>query len=104
MRVPLTPVADIPDEGAVTVDFFGREAFVLNVDGRPRAVMNVCMHLGGPLELQGDRFVCGWHQAEYDRGGRRVSGPGGAASRLMLLPTQVEDGTLYYVYGPDEGD
>ncbi len=102
MKVPLTPVAEIPDDGALTVDFFGREAFVLNLDGHPRAVMNVCMHLGGPLELRDDRFVCGWHQAEYDLGGRRVSGPAQPDSRLMVLPTRVEDGTLYYVDGPDE--
>lgn len=104
MKVALTEVARIPEEGAVTVDFFGREAFVLNLEGRPRAVMNVCMHLGGPLELQGDRFVCGWHQAEYDLGGHRVSGPANADSRLMFLPTRVEDGTLFYVYGPDGGE
>ncbi|HEV3402575.1 MAG TPA: Rieske 2Fe-2S domain-containing protein [Acidimicrobiales bacterium] len=104
MKVALTEVARIPEEGAVTVDFFGREAFVLNLEGGPRAVMNVCMHLGGPLELRGDRFVCGWHQAEYDLGGRRRSGPANADSHLMFLPTRVEDGTLYYVYGPDGGE
>lgn len=104
MKVPLTTVDRIPDEGALTVDFFGRPAFVLNVEGRARAVMNVCMHLGGPLELRGDRFVCGWHGAEFSLGGERAEGPARPGSRLMVLPTRVEDGTLYYVYGPDAGD
>lgn len=102
MKVALTEVANVPEEGALKVDFFGREAFVLNVEGRPRAVMNVCAHLGGPLERQGDRFVCGWHQAEFDLHGRQLRGPAKPDSRLMFLPTRVENETLYYVYGPDE--
>ncbi len=101
MKVPLTEVAGIPEEGALTVDFFGRPAFVLNVDGRPRAVMNVCLHLGGPLELRGDRFVCAWHGAEFDVNGGQTRGPAKPGSRLMVLPTRVEEGTLYYVYGPE---
>ncbi len=78
----------------MAVDFFGRELLVLNVEGRPRAVMNVCMHLGGPLEWRDGRFVCEWHQAEFDVHGRQVKGPAKADSRLMFLPTRVEDGTL----------
>lgn len=104
MRVPLTEVSAIPNEGAITVDFFGRETLVLKVDGRARAVMNTCTHLGGPLECQGDRFVCAWHQAEFDLKGRQIKGPAKRESALMFLPTRVEDGTLYYVYGSDEAD
>ncbi len=104
MKVPLTTLDRIPDEGALTVDFFGRPAFVLNVGGRPRAVMNVCMHLGGPLELQGDRFVCGWHGAQFSLDGQQEEGPATPGSRLMVLPTRVENGTLYYVYERDGRD
>lgn len=102
MKVALTDISAIPDEGVIAVDFFGRETLVLNLDGRPRAVMNVCMHLGGPLECQGDRFVCAWHQAEFGLDGRQLKGPAKADSRLMFLPTRVEDGKLYYVYGSDD--
>ena len=100
MRVALCKVAEIPDEGARTVEFFGREVLVYKVDGQPKAVMNVCMHLGGPLSLQGDHFVCSWHGAEFGtRNGRRLQGPAVPESRLLTLPTRVEEGVLTYVYG-----
>ena len=101
MQQPLVPVTDIPDEGALSVDFFGRDVLVLKVDGRPQAVANVCTHLGGPLERCGETLVCAWHGAEYSVGtGARISGPG-PDSRLMRLPTKVVDGVLTYVYGTD---
>ena len=100
MKYPLCSVAEIPTEGAKEVDFFGRSVLVYLVEGQPRAVANVCLHLGGPLQCQGDRFVCAWHGAEYaPADGRRLSGPVRPDARLMRLPTRVEDGVLTYVYG-----
>ncbi len=99
MKAPICAVADVPAEGAKKVDFFGREALVFSRGGTPRAVMNVCMHLGGPLELRGDRFVCGWHGAEFGCDGVCTKGPAPTGSRLMFLPTRVEEGMLVYVYG-----
>jgi len=66
MEQPLIAVDDIPDEGAVTVDFFGREVLVYNVDGLPRATANVCTHLGGPLQRCDGGFVCTGHGATFD--------------------------------------
>lgn len=100
MKYPLCSVAEIPADGAKEVDFFGRSVLVYLVEGQPRAVANVCLHLGGPLHCEGDRFVCAWHGAEYaPADGRRLSGPVRPAARLMRLPTRVEDGVLTYVYG-----
>jgi nitrite reductase/ring-hydroxylating ferredoxin subunit len=100
VKHPLIPVDQIPQDGVATVEFFGREVFVRTVDGRPKAFVNVCLHLGGQLELRGDRFVCSWHGAQYDaRTGRRLAGPAPSDSRLMTLPTREEDGVLTYVYG-----
>lgn len=65
MKLSLCSVAEIPPDSAIKVDFFGREALVYLVDGRPRAVANICMHLGGPLAQQGERFVCAWHGATF---------------------------------------
>lgn len=64
MKHPLIPTDQIPDDGVATVAFFGREVFVRKVAGRPKAFVNLCLHLGGHLELQGDRFVCTWHGAQ----------------------------------------
>lgn len=99
MREPLIPIADIPPEGTVTVDLLGREVPVLMRDGRPRAYVNVCMHHGGPLTLDGEKFSCKWHGSTFDaRTGRALSGPVRPDTRLMMLPTRVEDGVLTYVY------
>lgn len=100
MKAPLCPVIEIPEDGVKEIDFFGRPVFVYKVDGRPRAVANVCLHLGGPLECKGDTFVCQWHGAEYAYAdGRRLAGPVRQDARLMTLPTRIEDGVLTYVYG-----
>lgn len=100
MKVPLCAVADIPADGTKEVEFFGRSVLVYQVEGQPRAIANVCLHLGGPLRQEGDKFVCSWHGAEYTCGdGRRLAGPVRLDARLMTLPTRVEAGILTYVYG-----
>lgn len=100
MKVPLCKVEEIPDDGEKSVDFFGREVLVVSVEGKPKAIMNVCIHLGGPLQRDGDKLVCAWHNAEFSiADGRRLKGPARPDSRIMILPTRVEDGTLMYVYG-----
>src|SRR5689334_23258457 len=100
MKAPLIKIEDIPDEGTKAVEFFGREVLVLKVEGKPRAIMNTCMHLGGPLSYDGCKLVCAWHGAQFaPEDGHRLKGPAKADSRLMFLPTRIEDETLVYVYG-----
>jgi nitrite reductase/ring-hydroxylating ferredoxin subunit len=100
MKVPLSSLDAIPAAGARKIDFFGREALVYFFEGQPRAVMSSCMHLGGPLELKDGQFACGWHGARFAcSDGACLRGPAAADSKLMFLPTRVEDSTLYYVYG-----
>ena len=99
MEHPLVAVEDIPENGAITVDFFGREVLVYLVDGAPRATANVCTHLGGPLEACGREFVCAWHGATFELAtGARRSGPARADTTLMHLPTKIVDGELRYVW------
>jgi nitrite reductase/ring-hydroxylating ferredoxin subunit len=99
MREPLIQINDIPPVGTVTVDLMGREVLVMLLNGKPRAYLNVCMHHGGPLSLEGDTFVCDWHSSRFDaRTGRALSGPVRPDARLIMLPTRVEDGVLTYVY------
>jgi nitrite reductase/ring-hydroxylating ferredoxin subunit len=99
MRETLIPLADIPETGTVTVDLLGREVLVMLQNGKPRAFVNVCMHHGGQLVLEDDRFTCQWHGAQYDaRTGKALSGPVRPDARLIMLPTHVEDGILIYAY------
>jgi nitrite reductase/ring-hydroxylating ferredoxin subunit len=99
MREQLIGIDDIPPTGTVTVDLLGREVLVMLLNGKPRAYLNVCMHHGGPLTLEGDTFTCGWHGSTFEaRSGRALSGPVRPDARLIMLPTRVEDGVLTYVY------
>ena len=99
MRSELIRVDEIPQNEAVTVDLFGREVLVTMLNGKPRAYINACMHHGGPLVLERDRFKCQWHGARYDaRTGRVIAGPPRPDARLIMLPTRIEDGILTYVY------
>lgn len=100
MKVPLCKIEEIPAEGAKAIDFLGREVLVFEAEGKPKAVLNVCMHLGGPMKLEDGKFVCQWHGAEFEcASGRRLKGPARPEARLIVLPTRVEDGMLTYVYG-----
>jgi nitrite reductase/ring-hydroxylating ferredoxin subunit len=99
MREQLIGIDDIPPTGTVTVDLLGREVLVMLLNGKPRAYLNVCMHHGGPLTLEGETFTCGWHGSTFEaRSGRALSGPVRPDARLIMLPTRVEDGVLTYVY------
>src|SRR5262245_37195046 len=108
MRVPLIDEANVHEGQTSEVDLFGRSVFVLRTDGHVRAYMNVCTHLGGPLQLSADgaTFQCQWHQACFDaRTGAATRPPARPDSRLMRLPVQVEAGQVTYVYGePDQPD
>lgn len=100
VKAPICKLQDIPAEGVKAVTFFDREYLVYRAGGEPRAVLNACMHLGGPLERKGDRFVCPWHGASFAcSSGVRESGPQGTHDRLLTLPTRSENGELVYVYG-----
>ena len=99
MRHPLIPVNDIPESGYVSTDLLGKEVLITMLNGKARAFMNVCMHHGGPLILEGDHFTCQGHGAQYDaRTGHALSGPVRPDARLIMLPTRVEEGMLVYVY------
>lgn len=100
MKHPLCNINEIPEEGSLIVPFFGREVHVYKVNGIPRAVANVCLHFGGPLECKDGKFVCAWHGAEFAmKDGRRLKAPAPSNSRLMFLSTTVDDGVLNYVWG-----
>ena len=101
MKVSLCKLEEIPNGGTKTIDFFGREVLVFNFEGIPKAVINVCVHLGGPLERQDDKLLCAWHNAEFScDNGHQQKGPRREnCSSLIFLPTRIEDNTLNYVYG-----
>jgi nitrite reductase/ring-hydroxylating ferredoxin subunit len=99
MKQPLCPISEIPATGSKIVGFFGREVHVHMEAGKPQATLNVCLHLGGPLEFKNGKFVCPWHGAEFSTAGVCLKEPAAKDARLMVLPTRVVDGVLNYVWG-----
>ncbi|MFZ4814846.1 MAG: Rieske (2Fe-2S) protein [Phototrophicaceae bacterium] len=100
MLYTLCKVSEIPERGAKLVEFFGRGAHVYQVNGKPVAVANVCLHIGGTLECKDDTFVCQWHGAACAmEDGHRLVAPAPANSKLMFLPTHVDGDDFNYVWG-----
>lgn len=104
MKVDLCRLDDVPTEGALSVEFFGRTLQVVRTGGgRAVAYADVCTHFRGPLECRDGAFVCAWHGAVFDRdSGERRDGPAPAGSRLMRLSTVEEEGMLRYVWAERE--
>lgn len=100
MKHELVKLSDIPKTGTIIVPFFGRELHVYLAEGKPRAVANACLHMGGPLDCKDGQFVCPWHGARFDmESGQSLSGPVAKGTRLMVVPTRVEGDALFYVWG-----
>ena len=100
MQHELCKISEIPATGTKIVPFFGREIHVYKTGENIRAVANVCMHFGGPLECKDGKLVCPWHGASFDLAkGERIDGPAPKGSKLMFLSTKVEEDALFYVWG-----
>jgi nitrite reductase/ring-hydroxylating ferredoxin subunit len=99
MKHELIKISDIPASGSKVVPFFGREVHVYMNGREPKAVANVCLHFGGPLECKDGKFVCPWHNARFDMAsGARIDGPAPKDSRLMTLSTLVDGDSLFYIW------
>lgn len=100
MKQALCKVNEISNEGAKTIQFFGRKALVYRSGGEIKTALSICTHLGGPLELKDGNLTCIWHGASFDsNSGACLKGPADRASKAMFSPTQIEDDTLMYVWG-----
>ena len=100
MKHELCKIADVPSAGSRIVPFFGRELHLYRSGDTIRAVANVCLHFGGPLDCKDGKLVCLWHNASFDmETGERIGGPASKGSRLMVLSTRVEGDALYNVWG-----
>jgi nitrite reductase/ring-hydroxylating ferredoxin subunit len=100
MNHELCKIADVPVSGSRIIPFFGRDIHVYRTGDRIRAVTNVCLHFGGPLDCSDGKFICQWHKASFDMAtGERIEGPAPKESELMFLSTLTDGDALFYVWG-----
>ena len=98
MKVPLAKLTEIPEGDIKEISFFERSVYLIKVDDRYNAFVNVCTHAGGPLMLEDGKLRCQWHQACFSlENGKKLEGP--APHALIRLPVRVEEDQLVYVYG-----
>lgn len=97
MKVTLCRVEEIPEDGTKTAAFFEHEVIALRIEGELKVYLNICPHLGGSFRREGSKLVCQSHNSEFDcRSGQCLGGPAHPQSRLLRLPTFVEEGLLTY--------
>ncbi|MGB0682652.1 MAG: Rieske (2Fe-2S) protein [Magnetovibrionaceae bacterium] len=105
-RQPLCALEDIPDGEArgftVEDDGMKKQVFVVRQGPLVFGYLNVCPHLGTPLNFRPDdfldtetgRIVCSTHMAEFRiEDGYCLSGPCKEDS-LISFPVKVEDGLI----------
>jgi len=109
--VAVLPAAELPPGARATVEAFGTEVALFNVDGALFAVANACPHYGGPLchgriagtRLPGEPYehrygregrvlVCPWHGWEFDlETGRAIFDEDVS---VRVFDAAVEDGSI----------
>jgi nitrite reductase/ring-hydroxylating ferredoxin subunit len=100
IKVKLAEESEVTEGALTPVDFFGRPAFLLRSEGQVKGYLDICMHLGGPLQLQDGQLQCQWHHACFEaRNGKATCAPAPRDSKLIRLPLNAEGGDVYYVYG-----
>lgn len=109
-------VDQLPDGGRLIVEMNGDSIGVFNIKGKYFALLNSCIHQGGPacegvvlpahraialdsgqvkhyLDYENPVIVCPWHGWEYDiQTGRCLADP---SRGLRSYQVRVEDGVLF---------
>jgi 3-phenylpropionate/trans-cinnamate dioxygenase ferredoxin subunit len=94
--VPASPLAEIPDGGAVAVEIEGIELALVRDGEAVYAVIDECSHAAIPLsegEVEGNEIECWLHGSRFDlRTGKPVNLP--ATEPVQTFPTIIEGDTV----------
>lgn len=100
VKIFLANLNEISEPGQKKVDFGGRPVVIIRYKGKVIAYLDICTHLGGPMNLEDDYLRCEWHDSKFDPlSGRAKTGPASPNYPLIRLPIKIENGKIYYVYG-----
>jgi 3-phenylpropionate/trans-cinnamate dioxygenase ferredoxin component len=94
--IPASPLADVPDGGAVAVEVEGVELALVRDGDVVYAVIDECSHAAIPLsegEVEGNEIECWLHGSRFDlRTGKPVNLP--ATEPVQIYPTTIEGDTV----------
>ena len=94
--VPASPLAEVPDGGAIAVEVEGVELALVRDGDVVYAVVDECSHAAIPLsegEVEGNEIECWLHGSRFDlRTGKPVNLP--ATEPVQTYPTTIEGDTV----------
>ena len=94
--VPASPLAEVPDGGAIAVEIEGIELALVRDGDVVYAVADECSHAAIPLsegEVEGNEIECWLHGSRFDlRTGKPVNLP--ATEPVQTYPTTIEGDTV----------
>ena len=94
--VPASPLAEVPDGGAVAVEVEGVDLALVRDGEMVYAVIDECSHAAIPLsegEVEGNEIECWLHGSRFDlRTGKPVNLP--ATEPVQIYPTTIEGDTV----------
>jgi len=94
--VPASPLAEIPEGGAIAVEVDGVELALVRDGDVVYAVIDECSHAAIPLsegEVEGNEIECWLHGSRFDlRTGKPVNLP--ATEPVQTFPTTIEGDTV----------
>ena len=98
-QLPVCKVGEIPEGRTHSFRFGHASGIAYNDCGTIKAYVNRCTHMGGLVELCGEKtFRCRWHKAEFDAcTGRVLCGEAPAGSLLAPIELLIEDDHVYAV-------
>ena len=74
----------------------GQAVVVLNMDGRPKAYLDKCPHMGGQMRFDGKRLKCSLHGALFDaETGMGKSPPVEEGAKLTSVKLVMEGDDLF---------
>ena len=94
--VPASPLAEVPDGGAIAVEVEGVELALVRDGDAVYAVIDECSHAAIPLsegEVEGNEIECWLHGSRFDlRTGKPVNLP--ATEPVQTFPTTIDGDTV----------
>ncbi len=94
--VPASPLAEIPEGGAIAVEVDGVELALVRDGDVVYAVIDECSHAAIPLsegEVESNEIECWLHGSRFDlRTGKPVNLP--ATEPVQIFPTTIEGDTV----------